>query len=228
MIRRTTILAVAASVSLGGCTRQRGSDQMRSGDADDGKDNEDDWDECGGLRCTLPEGDWDDDWDGDWDDNSFLGVPDVASSDCDPWNPSCADGEKCTTVARSLGFDWDGPPVSVCVPTGPEAPGESCTRADGPLGTDTCDATSLCLGADDVGGEGHCVAFCVGPASSPSCPAGVGPSPSCRAEQAEGMPHLCFSDCDPVQSDACSGPLECVDPPAHAAPWATQPICVPT
>ena len=138
----------------------------------------------------------------------FLGCDDVPTMPemCDFWAQDCQDGQKCTNVASTPGSPaWD---AHFCVPAGSQAIGESCTLADGPQGTDTCDASSMCFDIDPATMTGTCVGYCQGPEAAPTCPEESGAFICTKLSN--GYFNLCLPGCNPLLTGDCPAGQNCV------------------
>lgn len=128
---------------------------------------------------------------------------------CDIWAQDCPVGQKCMPISKDGDNNAESTDCSPVSPT-PDAPGEPCTVEGSPLsGLDSCDATSMCVGADPETLEGTCAAFCTGSPDEPVCPAetscvGVGP-----------VMAVCAPTCDPLMP-ACAPGQVCVSNPDDA------------
>ena len=138
--------------------------------------------------------------------DSFLGCMDLPCQlpeMCDFWAQDCdEEDQKCTAIIGTPGIDaYD---ANLCVASGALPPGASCTPID-ELGTDTCDAQSLCMFVDPDTGEGTCVEFCTGTPDDPACPISGLP---CR-KLFGGVLNVCLPDCNPLLPGACAPGLAC-------------------
>lgn len=140
------------------------------------------------------------------DDQSFIdGGPDVPPAvTCDFFEQDCPRGRKCVPVATGGSTAWNGLHCRDVVDE-PAGLGEPCThfggRAD-PI--DDCDLGSLCLTpGSSQGGEGHCVALCVGSLDDPVCD-----DPQSTCTIASEPPGFCLPSCDPLLQD-CQGGQGC-------------------
>lgn len=145
---------------------------------------------------------------GDGDPTTLVFVPEDDTYDgvggwCDPWFQDCPDAEKCVPYA-STGDTWD---ANLCgIVQGEQGLGQTCVY-DGPtIGTDDCDATTLCWNALAVGDEliGTCFEFCTGSSDRPSCTDAL---TSCRSGNNDSIA-LCLPTCDPLLQD-CDAGLGC-------------------
>lgn len=197
-------LLSACSPRLGGDGSSRGSDDS----TDAGEEHGDSSVTLGtGVTATDEDSGDDDDDDGD-DCGGFLGCEDVTPLEmCDFWAQSCPPSEKCTALASTPGSGtWD---ANVCVPFGTDGVGQFCTLADGPPGTDTCDAVSLCYDIDPQTGVGVCIGLCQGPEAMPTCPSGAGPHAQCK-QTSSGVLNICLGSCNPLLPGECGTGQNCV------------------
>ena len=127
-----------------------------------------------------------------WTDGWSAGLA-VCASDCDMVAHDCPNEEKCVPI-----FEYDD---SHCVPVlGQVPPGGGCTvRSE--QGLDDCDASSTCVGANEDGTGGTCVAMCWGTYDVLECPE----NSSCVWA---GNSTLCIPACDPIAQD-CGPGLGC-------------------
>ncbi len=118
---------------------------------------------------------------------------------CDIYAQDCQTFEKCSAIPY-----WSDRPAlngNYCVPHGDGAPGDACTAAEGPLGTETCGVTSVCMGLEaDRSGQGTCVELCGPPEDAPTC---TTPGTRC-ARLNEGVLPVCATPCDPLALEPCS------------------------
>ncbi len=139
----------------------------------------------------------------------FIFPPDgaVRPYECDFWEDECPRGEKCMPWSPGGGFSLDG---TICAPIARDAnaPGEPCTRIDGPNGIDDCEAHAMCWNVDPDTEMGVCVAFCGGTPALPTCADEV----LWCTHLGENFPMLCLEHCDPVMQN-CSDGTGCY--PAH-------------
>lgn len=117
---------------------------------------------------------------------------------CDVWAQDCQTFEKCSAIPG-----WTDRPVlnvNYCVPHGDGAPGDACTAAEGPIGTETCGLTGVCLGLQaDRSGKGTCVELCSPPEHAPTC---ATPGTRC-ARLNQGVLPVCSTPCDPLALEPC-------------------------
>lgn len=171
-----------------------------------------DWDDAGGS-CFGP---------GDGGDcGNFLGCDDLPDEplQCDVWAQDCSAGEKCTPIASTP----DDPTFDMhaCVPAGTRAPGESCTVAEGPVGTDTCMEGAKCLHVDGSTGQGTCVELCLGTPDAPAC---ASPELECQRTE-DGVLNLCVPPCHPLLPGACPSGQVCT--PSFRGPDLKGFACFP-
>lgn len=132
----------------------------------------------------------------------FILDPDVGEMmfDCNTYDDTCADGQKCNAYADNGGtswnalgcFDLDPAPVDV---------GESCTVIDsGVSGMDNCVQGAICWNVDAETNIGTCVAYCEGTPGMGTCANG---SPCTVAN--EDVLNLCLPACDPLVQDCNAG-----------------------
>jgi len=120
------------------------------------------------------------------------------TSECDPFQQDCPEGEKCVAYA-SEGGTWD---ANKCVPiSGNASTGEACTYGGRVEASDDCDGDNYCFNVVD--GVGVCTAFCEGNADVPVCDPGF----ECLTNN-DGSINLCMQTCDPLAQD-CPDPLTC-------------------
>ncbi len=131
------------------------------------------------VGSTDPDGDGPGGDGGDGSDEAGVAAPlDLLEEpyECDFWAQDCDEGEKCVPMFVSSSGDYFG---LVCVPAGdvPGNMGLECCRADGPdcpiegpVGTDTCDASSICEYVGQASNRGLCFGFCVGDSEDHECP----------------------------------------------------------
>jgi hypothetical protein len=143
------------------------------------------------------------DGDGDGDMTTTSFVPELemgTAADCDPIAQDCPEGDKCVAYA-SAGGTWD---ANKCVAvTGNGSEGDECVYDGAALGTDNCDATSVCWNAIDVEGQlvGTCFPFCTGSLDNPTC---TNPDTSCRVVN-DGTIAVCLPNCDPLLQECDEG-----------------------
>jgi hypothetical protein len=142
---------------------------------------------------------------GDWGSGNECG------DECDIWAQNdCPEGQKCTAVACEIGSSaWDS---NVCRDIqGDAQTGDLCMMTDGSStsGNDTCAEGSLCWDPDPDSNVGTCVAFCEGPADSPSCEAGT----LCGVNN-DGVLPICLPTCDPLAQDCENTDNLCLPTPA--------------
>ena len=183
----------------GGSTEQGAGDGDGDGDGQPTPEPPPPWGDGDGDGDGSGDGDGDGggDGDGDGDGATFIPPSDGAIYEtCDPFLQDCADGDKCVPY-RSVGDTWDS---NKCVPVlGLDEVGDECLYHGAVVGTDTCDATSLCWDADE-NGVGTCHAFCTGNAQNPICDNGT----SCLIGSS-GAINLCIPICDPLLQDCNEG-----------------------
>jgi len=192
---------ILVALALFGCNDRSGADEggTEHGEAtDDGTATEGEVD--GGGTSTFG----DDGACGDFVSCYDL-PPEEREEDCNYWSQDCPAGEKCTITSSDETSSWD---AYRCVPTGEGAIGEPCTTAEGPRGTDTCNADSLCYQIDATTGIGECVGFCAAPERNPVCPDGSGPLTRCK-KQGNHLA-LCIPSCNPLLSGECPAGQVCV------------------
>lgn len=148
-------------------------------------------------------------------DTSSSGEADCTFLDCDPdvppiescdfWNDDCPQGEKCTFYSNDGGPGWN---ASMCVPLAadPALAGDAC-EAEGTAvsGFDNCETGSLCWVLDTETLQGHCVPFCVGAPSDPTCD---DPGRVCSIG-GDSIPTFCLERCNPLDPDACFPGVGC-------------------
>lgn len=134
---------------------------------------------------------------GETTDSQWLDFPE----NCRTIEQDCPPGYKCMPFANEWGSYWNDT-MCVEIVDNPAGPGERCTVVDsGTSGFDDCDGSSMCWDVDPKTNEGRCQPFCVGSESEPSC---AEPCDSC-AIAVDGAITLCFSTCDPLDSDCAEG-----------------------
>jgi hypothetical protein len=127
---------------------------------------------------------------------------------CDPKAQDCPDGSKCVAYGKMPGDAWN---ANKCVPDVPGGgiAGDACTvDVDGMdefSGIDDCSKGYMCLGVDEEGKNGICVAFC---SSTDTCEGDAACIPA-----NDGTLPGCFPPCDPLAQD-CGGGLGCYGDPS--------------
>ncbi len=155
---------------------------------------------------------------------NFINEPDGGPPpplECSILEQDCPRGEKCAAWANDGGNGWN---ATKCVPVdaAPDGPGETCTvQGSGVSGIDSCDAGGMCWNVDPQTLEGTCIAFCLGPETSPSC---EDPTSYCSIN-GEGVLALCLPRCNPLAPDACPEGQGCypIDDQTFCAPDASGP-----
>jgi len=137
----------------------------------------------------------------------FLGCgPDVPPIEsCDFWDDDCPRGEKCTFYSNDGGPGWN---AARCVPLAvdPAPAGDACVAEGSSVsGFDNCETGSLCRVLDSETLQGHCVPFCAGNPSAPTC---EDPGRVCRIGGAS-IPTFCLERCNPLDPDACFPGVGC-------------------
>lgn len=158
-----------------------------------------------------------------------IDAGDACGPACSIWGePSCSEGEKCTTVACDPEFPAQ---ETVCRSYGGEgAAGDECQRIQGEYeaGHDDCGEGKVCLYIDEGTELGTCVAFCSADEK------GDLPCAACSSCASTNTPWgLCSPECDPLaqdclnQDDVCGywpseGRFDCfIGPPDIGAPYGT-------
>ncbi|MCH9688770.1 MAG: hypothetical protein K0V04_45480 [Deltaproteobacteria bacterium] len=136
------------------------------------------------------------------DSSNFIEPRDFISPlECDFWRQDCDPGEKCMPYDTTGMDSWNGR-MCVSVVPNPDTVGEPCTVQDHPFsGIDSCDAGSICFGADETTLQGFCYAFCTGSIEGPLC---EDPNAQCLATS-DPIAALCFVGCDPLAQDCLPG-----------------------
>lgn len=118
---------------------------------------------------------------------------------CDPMNPVCELGDKCTLVRDADTSEF----VGRCVPIAEQtvALGERCVPLEQP-GHDNCEAGSVCW--DIMNGEGTCLEFCQGSVDTPICEEGF----VCNWGKSFDA-GLCTPVCDPLLTTDCPETCGC-------------------
>ena len=147
----------------------------------------------------------DGDSEGTGDDCNFVGCYDVPPAEpfgCDFWAKDCPIGEKCAPYPWYRDGLYEG---WACLLAGSTEPGSPCSAIAGPLGTDTCDADSICLGAVEPGETSVCVEQCVGSPANASCPV----TGHACVQLNEAILNLCLPECDPFAANVCQDGWSC-------------------
>jgi len=113
---------------------------------------------------------------------------------CDTISQGCPRGHKCTGIKPGLHDPYAG---TACVPDNADEgapPGSICINAAD--GSDTCDATSMCMQFGS--GEGACLAFCAGDPDAPLCD---DPTMVCARIDHLWPVSACVPSCDPLAYD---------------------------
>jgi hypothetical protein len=200
-MRIVPLFVMSSLLVMAGCSKDEPESETTSPETSGNGDGD-------GDAPTTTAGDGDGapgDGDGSPGNTSMTGfVPDedvIGAAACDPLAQDCPEGEKCIAYS-STGDTWD---ANKCVPvTGSNAPGDSCVYNGANLGTDDCDATSVCWNAIDDGNGvlvGTCYPFCTGSVDNPMCD---DPAQSCRVVN-EGVITICLPRCDPLLQDCAEG-----------------------
>ena len=142
--------------------------------------------------------------------------PPPPSGPCNLFKQNCPDKYKCVPLA-AYGYD-----LTACVPYGRQEPGEPCEAiADGFVGEDDCDASSICLDFFPETTDSVCVELCVGTAANSSCPQ---PGDSCV--HALNNLYICPLLCDPLIPGQCPSEQTCV--PDYADNVIERFFCFPS
>ncbi len=121
---------------------------------------------------------------------------------CTTYGQDCADADKCGPSVSAYRTVYDG---ANCSPLDaePDARGNACEVYELPLGHDSCEAGSACLGSTQKE-PGVCTPLCMGTQREPTCP----PDRSCIVTSG-GALGLCLTPCDPDAS-LCPAGSSCV------------------
>jgi hypothetical protein len=160
------------------------------------------------------------------DGGTVCGPPDPSGElaffcRCDVWTQDCPDGSKCAPWANDGTDKWS---ATKCAPLdpNPDPVGAPCTiEGTASSGVDTCELGAMCWNVDPDTLEGHCVGFCGGNKTNPSC---SDPQDTCAVFNS-GTLILCLPACDPLD-DACGDGFACrPKQPSSVAPGF---VCLPT
>lgn len=178
--------------------------------------------------AEVTDGALDEDSSGAYEDDSSDSAytPDLSDDgcgdECDIWDPdACGPGRKCTAVACEVGSSsWDS---NMCRDIHGDAQmGDECESTDNSSlsGNDTCAAGFLCLNIDIDTAIGHCLAFCTGSPSNPSCPEDY----TCMIN-GDGVVPRCLPNCDPLTNEGCVGDEVCAPTYGHSfvCQWGPYP-----
>ncbi len=149
-------------------------------------------------------------------DSTFITPRDFTSPfECDFWEQDCPRGQKCMPYNTDGGTGWNGLHC-ISIVDDPGTIGEPCTVQDHPWsGIDTCDATSMCFGADEITLESICSGFCAGAPDNPIC---EDPNALCIMT-GDSVAAPCLASCDPLLP-MCAQDHGCY-------PFAGSFICIP-
>lgn len=144
------------------------------------------------------------DWEGSSGSCAFLpSCGDSADTDvsyeCDLFEQSCPEGEKCMPWANDGGSSWN---ATRCVPidANPDGLYEPCTvEGSGVSGIDSCELGAMCWNVDEETLVGTCVGLCTGSQNAPGC---ADENAQCSIS-GDGVLTLCLPNCDPLDAEAC-------------------------
>jgi hypothetical protein len=159
---------------------------------------------------------------GYWCSAQPPGAAAFITCECDLWAQDCYEHDKCAPWANDGTDAWN---AVKCVPLDPDPDpiGAPCV-VEGYVasGVDSCGLSAMCWNVDPETLEGHCVGFCLGNESDPSC---EDPQDTCLIAN-WGRLILCLPQCDPLADD-CDEGFAC----RPKAPSGVEPsgfVCLPT
>src|SRR5690606_35635691 len=117
-----------------------------------------------------------------------------------PYDDQCPRGEKCNLYSNDTGGAWN---AYGCFPLDPDPapPGAPCEEVgNGVSGIDSCEPGAMCWNVNAETNEGHCIGFCDGASSDPTCS-----EPGTWCYQRAGINGLCLINCDPRWPDCYDG-----------------------